>query len=246
MPRISVVIPTYNEATYVGRLLKALDRQTFRDFEVIVSDANSKDAIKNVIAEAAGNIDVKLVQNPPQGPAAGRNQGAAKAAGEWLLFLDADVDIDDSNFLKTLLSQAEARGWSTTSTAYKVKDASLAERLGAGLNYRYIRMLAHTKHPVAPGFCIFTKRELFAKNHGFDEKLFFGEDYDYVTRVGKHGFGFVTTTYYYQDLRRFRNGSGAKMFINNVMAEIYWQTHGHKVHKPPFKYEFGKHQKRGD
>jgi glycosyltransferase involved in cell wall biosynthesis len=42
-PELSVVIPAYNEATYIDRLLEALARQNFKNFEVIVSDANSED-----------------------------------------------------------------------------------------------------------------------------------------------------------------------------------------------------------
>lgn len=245
-PRISVVIPTYNEATYVGRLLDSLSKQNFKDFEVVVSDATSRDDIKKVIKEHQSNLQLRLIQTPPEGPAAGRNAGAKDARGEWLLFLDADVDIDDPGFLEKLLDGTIKRGWQTSTTLYRVYKATLAERFGAAFNLYYIRLMAHTRHPVAPGFCIFTRRDLFQKNKGFDRKLYFGEDYDYVSRVGKSGFGFVKNTYYYQDLRRFRQGNGTRVFFNNVIAELYRHTHGHRIDKPPFKYEFGKHQKRGD
>jgi glycosyltransferase involved in cell wall biosynthesis len=46
---ISVVIPSYNEATYIDRLLEALAKQNFRNFEVIVSDAQSKDGTAEVV-----------------------------------------------------------------------------------------------------------------------------------------------------------------------------------------------------
>lgn len=245
-PEISVVIPTYNEASYVGRLLGSLQSQSYQDFEVVVSDASSGDGIEDVIKKHAPKLKIKIVRTPPEGPAAGRNRGAAKARGRWLLFLDADVDTDDTDFLKTLHSDTVAHGWRTATALYRLRDATPLERLGGGFNLAYIRLLAHTRHPVAPGFCIFTRRELFMAHRGFDEKLYFGEDYDYVTRVAKSGFGFVNGTYYYQDLRRFRQGSQFGVFFKNVLAEIYRHTHGHKIDKPPFRYEFGKHQKRGD
>ncbi len=245
-PAISVIIPTYNEATYVGRLLGALGGQNFKDFDVVVSDASPDDKTAEIIEKYKKQFPLKLVRTPPEGPAAGRNRGAAEARGRWLLFLDADVDIDDPDFLGTLHSETTAHSWQTATTPYRFRDASLLERLGGGFNLAYIRLLAHTRHPVAPGFCIFTRRELFSANGGFDEKLYFGEDYDYVTRAAQSGFGFVTGTYYYQDLRRFRQGHQFGVFIKNVLAEIYRHTHGHKIDKPPFRYEFGKHQKRGD
>lgn len=245
-PELSIIIPTYNESSYVGRLLKALAHQSFKDFEVIISDAQSKDGIEQAAEDYKSKLDLKLVQSPPEGPAAGRNRGAALAVGYWLLFLDADVDTDDDDFLKTLLQTSKERRWQTATSLYHVRDASFLERLGAAFNLSYIRLLSHTKHPVAPGFCILTKRDLFEKNHGFDEKLFFGEDYDYVSRTAGSGFGFATGTYYFQDLRRFRGGNQFKVFFNNVIGEVYRHTHGHKIDKPPFKYEFGKHKKRGD
>lgn len=242
--KLSVVIPAYNDATYLKRLLAALARQTYPDFEVIVSDAQSQDGTKHVVDSFKNKLKIKLLQSPPQGPAHGRNFGAAAASGQWLLFLDADVNVDDAAFLEKLVDTANARGWQTATTLYRVQDATLLERLGAAFNLYYIRLLAHTKHPVAPGFCILTRRELFKTLKGFDEKLFFGEDYDYVSRAGNRGFGFVKSTYYYQDLRRFRQGNQFKVFWNNVVGELYRHTHHHRIDKPPFKYEFGKHKER--
>lgn len=243
-PAVSVIIPSYNEATYIGRLLEALSRQNFESFEVIVSDAESKDGIKKVIKSFSGKLDIKLVQTPPRGPAAGRNEGAKAARGEWLLFLDADDDIDDPNFIKTLLEEAQRNSWKTASAAMKTKKReSFLNRLGIALFYRYQKLLAHTKHPVAQGYCIFTQAKVFKNSHGFNEKIHYGEDNDYVSRVGKHGFGFVDTTYYYVDLRRFRQ-EGFLFPVKNTLHELYRLTHLSSLERQPFKYEFGKHKKR--
>ena len=50
-PELTVVIPTLNEAGYVGRLLECLERQTYRNFEVVVADTASTD---QTVAEARG------------------------------------------------------------------------------------------------------------------------------------------------------------------------------------------------
>src|SRR5665213_837637 len=102
-PVLSVVIPAYNEATYIDRLLEDLTKQSYKDFEVIVSDAQSKDGTNKVVQSFAKKLNVILVESPPKGPGAGRNRGARAARGNWLLFLDADDDIDDPDFLSTLL-----------------------------------------------------------------------------------------------------------------------------------------------
>lgn len=240
---VSVIIPAYNEATYLGRLLEALAKQRYPDLEVIVSDADSKDGTDVVCNEYETKLKLHLLTSPPTGPAAGRNRGAAVAIGEWLLFLDADDDIDDPEFIAKLVAGAKAKGWQTATARLRHRDPKWREKIGSGLNYRYIKLLARTKHPVAPGWCILTKRQLFEQNHGFNEKIHFGEDYDYVSRVGAAGFGFVEAAEYFVDLRRAR-AEGWRLTVKAVANEIYRHTHGYNLENNPFKYEFGKHKPR--
>jgi glycosyltransferase involved in cell wall biosynthesis len=245
-PEVSVVIPAYNEATYIDRLLEALVKQKNVDFEVIVSDAQSKDGSKEVAESFKDKLDIKFFEAPPKGPAFGRNQGAKHARGDWLLFLDADDDTDDPLFIVTLLQASKSRSWSTATARIKVKEGAFFNRFGmTHLNYNYLKLLSRTKHPVAPGYCILTKKSLFERLNGFNEKIQFGEDYDYVTRASKEGFGFVEETYYYVDLRRTET-DGFMLTVKGVLNEIYRHTHGYNLEKNPIKYEFGKHKRRGD
>lgn len=245
-PEVSVVIPAYNEATYIDRLLEALAKQKDVNFEVIVSDAESADGTKEVVGSFKDKLDVKFFEAPPKGPAFGRNQGAKQARGEWLLFLDADDDIDDPFFIATLLKKSKDEDWHTSTAKIKVKEGALFNRFGMSyINYNYLKLLSHTKHPVAPGYCILTKRALFESLNGFNEKIHFGEDYDYVTRASKEGFGFIEETYYYVDLRRTET-EGFKLTLKGIGNEIYRHTHGYNLEKNPIKYEFGKHKSRGD
>jgi glycosyltransferase involved in cell wall biosynthesis len=237
---VSVVIPAYNDATYIDRLLEALTKQKHANFEVIVSDAESKDGTVEVVDSFKPRLNIKLVQSPPKGPAAGRNEGAKIAQGKWLLFLDADDDIDDPNFISILVKEAEAHGWRTASSIMKVRDANALERFGTWFNYKYTKLLQNTKHPVAAGWCILTRRDVFEKNSGFNEKIQFGEDYDYVSRSSKKAFGFTEKTYYYMDLRRARS-EGIKFAAKGIANEVYRHTHHYNLERNPIKYEFGKH-----
>ncbi|MFV0534130.1 MAG: glycosyltransferase family 2 protein [Cumulibacter sp.] len=242
-PEVSVVIPAYNEATYIDRLLEALHRQIDVDFEVIVADADSGDGTDKVIESFADKMDVKLLVTPPKGPADARNKGAHKAKGEWILFLDADDDLPDVNFVRTLVDVSKQKGWQTSSAKVRHADANIFENIGSRLNYHYVKLLAHTKHPVAAGWCILTKRAVFEEYNGFNEKIQFGEDYDYVSRVGHLGFGFVDETYYFVDLRRPR-AEGVKFVLKGIGNEIYRHTHRYNLEKNPIEYKFGQHQKR--
>jgi len=240
-PEVSVVIPSYNEGTYIDRLLDALSKQQGVNFEVIVSDAQSKDVTPEVIKSFKDKLDIKLVLSPPKGPAAGRNRGAKEAKGQWLLFLDADVNFTDQKFIQTLLHETLNYDWDTSSA----KMDSLGAPKSYSSLYRYQKLLSHTRRPVASGYCIFTKKTVFENSGGFNEKIQFGEDYEYVSRTGKnHRFGFVDSTTYYVDARRNQE-EGWKLSYKGTLNEIYRLFFGYKkLERQPIKYEFGKHKQR--
>ncbi|MBX4197321.1 glycosyltransferase [Candidatus Saccharibacteria bacterium] len=242
-PEVSVVIPAYNEATYIDRLLEALSRQNFKNFEVIVSDAESKDGTEAIVASFKDKLAIKFVEAPPKGPAFGRNQGAKQAIGAWLLFLDADVHIDNPDFIQELVNKTKAKGWKTSSAQLRVMKGSLLGKIGH--SQVYLNLMAHTKHPIFQGYCMFTRREVFKKLSGFNERIQYGEDNDYATRAAKYGFGFVKGLYYYVDPRRYQQ-EGFRLLFKNMKHEIYRLTHGFSVEGNTAEYHFGKHKKRGD
>jgi glycosyltransferase involved in cell wall biosynthesis len=88
-PAVSVVIPAYNAARFLGACYAGLAAQTFRDREAIIVDDGSTD---NTLALARGLGDPRvLVRSQPNGGAAvARNHGRSLARGAAILFLDAD------------------------------------------------------------------------------------------------------------------------------------------------------------
>jgi glycosyltransferase involved in cell wall biosynthesis len=99
-PKVSVVIPTYNNAALLHETLDGVRRQSFRDLEVIVVDDGSTDETAEVVKRYAPNI--YYVHQSNQGPAAARNKGAAVAQGEFIAFCDHD-DIWNERHLEALL-----------------------------------------------------------------------------------------------------------------------------------------------
>jgi glycosyltransferase involved in cell wall biosynthesis len=240
-PLVSVVIPAYNEATYIDRLLDALTSQNFKNFEVIVSDAQSKDGTKKVVESFKDKLDVRFFEAQPKGPAFGRNQGAKHARGDWLLFLDADVDLDDPDFISKLIGGTTSKSWATSSGQLKVSGNSILGKLGH--NQGYLNFMAHTKHPLMQGYCMLTAREVFEKLNGFNENLQYGEDNDYATRSAPYGFGFVKNAVYIVDPRRY-DQEGWGLLFKNIWHEIHRLTHGFSFEKNKQSYEFGKHKTR--
>lgn len=86
-PKISVVIPAFNEEKYLPRCLESLRLQTFRDFEVIVVDNNSTDKTGKI----AQKYDARVVKELVQGMTPARERGFSEAKAEIIVKTDADA-----------------------------------------------------------------------------------------------------------------------------------------------------------
>jgi glycosyltransferase involved in cell wall biosynthesis len=94
MTSISVIIPSYNCARFIGESVESVLRQSVPPSEVIVVDDGSTDDTLAVLDSYAGRV--KVVRAPHGGYASARNHGLAHAAGDWIAFHDADdVALED-------------------------------------------------------------------------------------------------------------------------------------------------------
>jgi glycosyltransferase involved in cell wall biosynthesis len=84
---VSVVIPTYNYAHFIGEAIESVRAQTYRNFEIIVVDDGSTDETEQVVS---GFPRVRYLRQQNQGIAGARNTGLRASRGEMLVFLDAD------------------------------------------------------------------------------------------------------------------------------------------------------------
>ncbi len=84
---VSVVIPCYQQAQYLGEAIESVLSQTYPHLEIVVVDDGSTD---NVAAIASRYPGVRCIREPNSGPAAARNAGIRNSNGDFLVFLDAD------------------------------------------------------------------------------------------------------------------------------------------------------------
>jgi glycosyltransferase involved in cell wall biosynthesis len=89
MPRVSVIIPTYNQARYLSAAVRSVLSQTYGDLELIVVNDGSTD---NTRQEVAGFSDsrVRYIYQENRGLSAARNTGILASAGEYIALLDSD------------------------------------------------------------------------------------------------------------------------------------------------------------
>lgn len=88
MPRVSIIIPTYNNAQFLPATLESVFQQTFQDYEIIVIDDGSTDNTREVLTPYLHRIHYLYQEN--QERSAARNYGISFAQGEFIAFLDSD------------------------------------------------------------------------------------------------------------------------------------------------------------
>lgn len=101
-PEVSIIIPCYNYAHFVGDAIGSALGQDGGSFEVIVVDDKSTDNSRDVISHYAGRVTT-VFKEQNEGVAQARNTGAASANGKYLAFLDSD-DMMEPGWLKATLT----------------------------------------------------------------------------------------------------------------------------------------------
>ncbi len=110
MPFMSIVIPVYNMAEEIGRCLQSIIDQRIEEMEIVVVDDGSSDNTANVVSGfIAKDSSVKYCFEQHAGVSSARNLGIGVAGGKYLLFIDADDEIED-NYLQRIIDQAKATG----------------------------------------------------------------------------------------------------------------------------------------
>lgn len=175
---LSIIIPTYNEEEYLPVLLESIKQQDFRDYEIIVADADSKDNTVK-IAEEYGCIVVEGGM-----PAVGRNNGAKVAKGDYLLFLDSDLKLTE-DYLAKVIYEFKMERLGIAITQMKPLSKKTEDKLLHDLANLFMISVEKIKPHGAGCYGIIAKRELHERCGGFNEELTFGEDTEYIERLAK-------------------------------------------------------------
>lgn len=101
-PLISVCIPAYKNIGFLKRLLDSISIQTFRDFEVILTDDSPDKEIKTLCETYKGQFLVRYFYNEePKGSPENWNEGIRKARGQWIKIMHDDDWFADKNSLSS-------------------------------------------------------------------------------------------------------------------------------------------------
>ena len=104
-PLVSVVIPVYNCAEYIGECIDSVAEQTYDNIEIIVVNDGSKDGSENIIKDKRKRYhNILYYKQRNKGVSAARNLGIKKARGEYITFVDGD-DLVGKYLVECLVNQ---------------------------------------------------------------------------------------------------------------------------------------------
>ena len=103
IPKVSVVIATYNRASFLAETIDSVLQQRFQDYELIVVDDGSTDQTRTLVESYGSRIRYLYHEN--RGPSAARNLAVRHARAPWIAFQDSD-DLTEPNHLETLYAYA--------------------------------------------------------------------------------------------------------------------------------------------
>jgi glycosyltransferase involved in cell wall biosynthesis len=172
-PLVSVIVPTKNSAGTIEKCLKSIVEQTYPKIEVVIVDGLSRDNTRKI----ADEFKARIVTSPSKRSEA-RNMGAELSKGEYLLFIDSDMELDHMVIAECM--EMVGRGC----------DALIIPEISVGQGFwakcRALEKLCYVGDDSIEASRFF-KRSTFETVGGYDINLEAGEDWDINERTRLEG-----------------------------------------------------------
>jgi glycosyltransferase involved in cell wall biosynthesis len=237
-PKISVIIPAFNEEKFLPKCLESLENQDFKDLEIIVVDNNSTDRT----AEIAKKFGAILVSEKNQGVAFARQKGFLKAKGKIIATTDADT-ILPKNWLSRIFKEFE-------------KDENLVAFGGSCYFYSGPILVRLASRYFLTLFLIFDKffsggwnlmgcnmaikKEAFFKIGGFNTNLKLNEESEISSRLRKVGKVILDPNFKVKTSgRRYRHGLifGLMTYAPSTIFRFLFKKYDKFQNFPPVRKE---------
>jgi teichuronic acid biosynthesis glycosyltransferase TuaG len=188
VPRVTVVIPTYNRAHIVGEAIQSVLDQAYPNLELIVVDDGSIDDTERAVAPYLGRII--FLRKPNGGPASARNHGIAAATGEYVAFLDSDDLYLPGKLARQVCEFEEDPERVLVYCWFLISDGDGRLRMGrrcrlAGSVYREL-LGECMKGPIYPSAAMI-RRTALEQAGPFDETMRIADDTDLFCRLARLG-----------------------------------------------------------
>ncbi len=233
MPKISIIIPTYNEEKYIRTTLESIRKQPYRDIEVIVADSDSSDKTRELARKTYPGV--VIVNRKERGVGIACNAAARIAKGKLLMFIDADTSVT-----RDLLSSYEA--------AFEDREVVAAtgpiiplEKTTRSITFGYKMVSVYTVKffigigkPSTISSNLMVRRSSYLRLGGFSTTMNTYYDWDLSNRLSKIGrIVFVKDAVAKTSVRRIEKWGMLRYFTFHAGNVIKYNL----FHKPEQEYE---------
>jgi len=185
-PKVSVVIPCYNYGKYLEDAVTSVLRSYYKNIEIIIVDDGSTDPQTEAILQAYEKLQnnvIQVVRRDNGGLSAARNTGITRAAGEYIVTLDAD-DLIHPAFIEKSVWVLE-RNETIQFTYPLVQLFGEQNHVWETLPYSFFYLKFRNYIPAT----IVMRKQMWEKLGGYDERMREGyEDWDFLIRAGTQGY----------------------------------------------------------
>lgn len=210
---ISVIIPARNEEEFLPGTIKALHEQTYRNFETIVVANGCHDRT----AEIGRELGCRVFELGSRGLGPARNTGGREAAGQILLFLDADtlLNPDALATVATTFHRSHACG--------TLRGEPDSQRLSHKMIY-HLKNFIHMAHlHCGSSGAILCWKDHFMAVGGFDEKLYLRENSHLMKRLLKFGkYRYISRARAVTSMRRYE--SQGTLTMVRLWVKVWWRS----------------------
>jgi len=196
-PKVSVIIPAYNEEKYIVRTLDALLQQDYENYEVIVVNNASTDRTVEVVSSFIYQNELtfkfRLLHEKNQGTQFARERGRKTSTGKIIAQLDADC-IPPANWISMGVRLMQAKNIAAVAGPYDYFDSKFLIRTLTYISQLFILQPLNSlvqllkKGGVIIGGNVFIHASILERSGGYNTALrFYGDDVDIALKVSRYG-----------------------------------------------------------
>jgi len=176
--KVSIIVPCRNEKPHLEKMLKSMETTSSNELhELVVIDDGSEDGCCDFLErDFSYRWPVKLLKRQGLGPARARNLGASIAQGDVLIFCDAHLIIDQSNWITELVKGIAEDDIGAICPGIAASDNRGVIGYGGTINHQFAftwlsKPEKISEIPIGPGGCIAIRKEVFQHIGGFEENF---------------------------------------------------------------------------
>jgi len=236
---VSVIIPCYNDATYLKEAIVSVTNCSHKNCEIIVVDDGSTDKETDTIIKQLQQMGIRCVQQKHAGLAAARNAGIKLAKSEYILLLDADNKIKKDYIKKAIAALKKDSSLGIIYADYEL----FGEQAGIVKvqEFSMPRLLIENYIDA----CTLIRKRVWKDCNGFDEQMDCWEDWEFWINAASKGWKFYHIGEVMFSYRKRPSALGKKAQNSDVRSRLTsYVIHKHKNLMQKYGFELRQEAER--